>query len=67
MAMRGGLIDREVWRDRLFLTVTEAAELMRVDPRTLRRALEAGQVPGVRVGNVWRIPVEKFRHLVEDE
>lgn len=54
------------WRDRLFLTVTEVAALMRVDPRTVRRAIEAGQIPATRVGQIWRIPVEKFRPLVED-
>jgi excisionase family DNA binding protein len=33
-----------------FLTLTEAARLFRVCPRTLRRWIAAGQIPFVRIG-----------------
>lgn len=46
------------------LTITEAAELLRVDPRTLRRACEAGEFPSVRVGRRWIIPREKLVALL---
>jgi excisionase family DNA binding protein len=46
---------------RLFATTPEAAQVLRTDERTLRRALEAGQVPGFRVGVTWRIPVAWLR------
>jgi excisionase family DNA binding protein len=46
---------------RLFATAPEAAEILRADPRTVRRALEAGEIPGLRVGGRWRIPVAWLR------
>lgn len=47
-------------RSRLFLTVPEAAQLLRVDPRTLRHAIDAGDVPAVRVSGAVRIPTDRF-------
>ena len=41
-----------------YLTAGEAADLLRVTPQTLRRALARGDVHGVRVGRVWRVPVD---------
>jgi excisionase family DNA binding protein len=46
---------------RLFAKVPEAAELLRMDERTVRRALVAGQIPGFRVGATWRVPVAWLR------
>ena len=45
---------------RLFLNVTEAAQLLQVDPRTLRRSIEAGECPHVRISGTVRIPVPAF-------
>jgi len=39
-----------------FLTVTEAASVLRVSVRTLRRRLAAGEIPHIRVGRLVRIP-----------
>ena len=39
-----------------FLTVAEAASVLRVSLRTLRRRLAAGEIPHVRVGRQVRIP-----------
>lgn len=49
---------------RLFVTVTELAELMQLDPRTVRRGIEDGSIPSIRVGRSTRIPVPKIRALI---
>jgi excisionase family DNA binding protein len=53
--------DLQVLDGKLFAEVPEAAEILRYDPRTVRRALEAGDIPGVRVGGRWRIPTAWLR------
>lgn len=50
-------------RGRLFITVAEAAQVLEVDPRTLRRSIDAGEFPAVRVAASVRIPVAKFLDL----
>jgi excisionase family DNA binding protein len=56
---------------KLFLTVPEVSEYTRVDQRTLRRAIEDGQIPAVRIGNAVRIPTAAFLRMAaikpEDE
>jgi excisionase family DNA binding protein len=42
---------------RLFATTTEAAAILHHDPRTIRKAIDAGEIPSVRVGATRRIPV----------
>lgn len=37
------------------ITAEEAAEILRVNPHTVYRALRAGKLPGGKVGNQWRI------------
>ncbi len=39
-----------------FLTVPEAAELVRLSVPTIYRLCESGQIPSIRVGNAVRIP-----------
>jgi len=46
---------------RLFLDVPELARIFRHDQRTIRRGCESGEIPAVRVGSRWRIPVEWVR------
>ncbi len=36
------------------LTVDQAAELLQLSGKTLKRLAQAGRVPGRRVGNQWR-------------
>lgn len=36
------------------LTVEQAAELLQLSSKTLKRLSQAGRVPGRRVGNQWR-------------
>jgi excisionase family DNA binding protein len=50
-------------RGKFFMTVPEIANLTRVDQRTLRRAIEDGQLAAVRIGNAVRIPTAAFLRL----
>jgi excisionase family DNA binding protein len=38
------------------LTVNQVAELLQVEPRTIRRNIEFGEIPARKIGRVWRIP-----------
>lgn len=47
-----------------YLTVDEAARILRVHPETVRRLIRHGDVAAVRVGSLLRIdPSELDRHL----
>lgn len=43
--------------NRLFTNVSVVADLMDLDERTVRRGIERGDLPGIRVGSAIRIPV----------
>lgn len=45
----------------LFLRVPRAAELLAMDPRTVRRGIEQGVIPAVRVGGSIRVPMTWIR------
>jgi excisionase family DNA binding protein len=57
----------EAIRGKLFMTVPEVANLARVDQRTLRRAIEDGQLAVVRIGNTTRIPTAALLRLAAIE
>lgn len=42
---------------RLFATTTEAAAILNYDPRTIRKAIDAGEIPSIRVAGTRRVPV----------
>ena len=46
------------------LTVTEVAERCRIHPSTVRAMIERGDLPGVRIGKLYRIPQEAVERLV---
>jgi excisionase family DNA binding protein len=46
---------------RWFVTITEAAAILEIDPRTVRRAIDRGDVPAVRVGQQYRVPAAWLR------
>ena len=48
---------------RLFATVTEASAVLSYDRmgRTIRKAIEAGEIPAVKAGSTYRIPVSWIR------
>lgn len=50
-----------------FLTLNEAAEILRVNPSTLSRQCQAGKFPHVRVGRTVRIPVPEVERLERGE
>ncbi len=38
----------------MYLTLTDAAELLRLHPESVRRAAAKGQIPGQKIGGSWR-------------
>lgn len=44
-------------KGRLFATTTEAAVILGYDPRTVRKAIDAGEIPSVKAGPTRRVPV----------
>ena len=40
----------------IFLTVNEAAEMLRIHPKTVQRYLRLGKLPGMKLGKAWRVP-----------
>jgi excisionase family DNA binding protein len=42
---------------RIFATVTEAGAVLRYDHRTVRAAIGRGEIPAIKHGKTWRIPV----------
>jgi excisionase family DNA binding protein len=46
---------------KLFADVPEVAELLRSDQRTIRRSIAAGNIPAIRTGQRWRVPVSWLR------
>ena len=47
--------------DKLFATTTEVGAVLRYNHRTVRKAIEAGEIPAVKFGSTWRIPTEWLR------
>lgn len=45
----------------LFATPPEVAALFRVDARTIRHAVEKGEIPGTRIRGTYRIPTAWVR------
>jgi excisionase family DNA binding protein len=51
--------------DRLFAGVPEAATILGLDRRTVRRAVAAGTIPATKIGAQWRIPTKWLREQSE--
>jgi excisionase family DNA binding protein len=47
----------------MFTTVPVVAQLLDLDERTVRRGIERGQLPAIRVGSTIRIPVADLLRL----
>ncbi|MCI0440067.1 MAG: helix-turn-helix domain-containing protein [Chloroflexi bacterium] len=56
---------RTVVSERLLFTLPEAARALSVATRTLRRLIERGELPAVRIGRSVRVPVAAVCELVE--
>lgn len=48
------------------ITVDEAAELLRTGPKAVRRAVQEGSIPSLRVGRHIRIPYAALMRLTND-
>lgn len=52
---------------RLFVTVGEAAKILLVDPRTVRRGIENGEIPATKLAGALRIPAAWVRQQAHIE
>jgi excisionase family DNA binding protein len=43
------------------MTVKQTAEILAVSPARVRELLRRGEIPGIHLGNIWRVP----RHALE--
>ena len=46
-------------------TLQEAAEIVKMSPRTLRLYIQQGKLKAVKLSNYWRITEESLRELME--
>ena len=47
------------------LTVKEAAQLLKTTRQQIRKMIQNGELPAVKVGREWRIPMESIRIFLE--
>jgi excisionase family DNA binding protein len=47
--------------NRMFFKVHEAADVLGLDERTVRRAVTAGEIPSTKIGAQWLIPTAWLR------
>lgn len=52
-------------KDHEMLTVEEVAKKLRVNPRTVYRAIEKKQLPAIRIGRLLRVSIEAFKTYQE--
>ena len=48
------------------LTVKEAAQLLKTTRQQIRKMIQNGELPAVKVGREWRIPMESIRLFLEN-
>ena len=46
-------------------TVNEVAEILKIDPHTIRQWLKEGTINGIRLGRYWRIRERDLKELYE--
>jgi excisionase family DNA binding protein len=49
------------------LTLQQAAELLQVSERTIKRMVKRGEMPGTRIGGQWRFDRDQLKALVRGE
>ncbi len=47
-----------------FLTPKEAAEMLKVSPRSIERACRLGEIRAIKVLSLWRIPADAITELL---
>lgn len=50
-----------------YLTPKEYAEIMRVNPVTVRNLLRQGKIEHVKIGRLWRIPISATKPSANSE
>lgn len=50
--------------NKVALTLSEAAEILECDPRTISRAIASGTIPSICIGRRKLIPVAAFKKLL---
>lgn len=50
--------------EKVTLTLSEAAQILECDPRTLSRAIAKGSIPSITVGRRKLIPIAPFKKLL---
>ncbi|WP_127480587.1 helix-turn-helix domain-containing protein [Nocardioides pantholopis] len=48
-----------------FLTVPEVAQRLRVNPATVRRWIEAGTIPAVKIGRSYRVELAQVQAVID--
>src|SRR5438067_3999782 len=46
-------------------TAAEAADVLRLNPQVVQRKLQAGEIPGYRIGREWRVDRDQLRAWLE--
>jgi excisionase family DNA binding protein len=49
------------------LKVSEVAHRLKVDPRTVYRMIQRGELHGVKTGRVWRVTLESLERFLQPE
>lgn len=50
---------------RRWITPQDVAEMLSITDREVTNMLKGGEIPGVKLGRLWRIPLAEFEHWVE--
>jgi len=48
-----------------YLTVQEAAKILKIHPRTVTKFLTTGQLRGAKIGRIWRLTEEDVKIFFE--
>ena len=54
------------FEDNRLLTIREVAEYLRVDPKTVRRLIEDGEMAAHKIGRQWRISESDLKKYLRD-
>jgi excisionase family DNA binding protein len=52
--------------DNLFYTVKELAEILKLSTEQIRRKLRNKEIPGVKIGNEWRVLKKDFEKWIKE-
>ena len=49
----------------LAVDIYQAAEMLNISPKTVRREIARGKIKGIRVGRVWRVTTKELNRYLE--